>query len=154
MLESKCAIKPALTRQPCDRSEPHEDADNGNAERLQYVVFLVMADFVCQYGFQFRLGKLGYECVEKDNFAKTAEPGEESVGVAGPFTAVHYFDAASWKIGALRQCKEAFTQRALRQRRELVKERHDHRRGDQHQKQLERDDDRRRPNPPVWPGPL
>jgi hypothetical protein len=55
-----------------------------------------------------RLGKLRYECVEKHNFAKTSEPGEESIGVTRPLTAVHYFDAASWKFGALRQCKEAF----------------------------------------------
>ena len=69
-----------------------------------------MPDFMRKHGFQFRLGKLGYECVEKDNFAKTSEPGEEGVGVMRPFAAVHYFDAAGWKIGAPRQCKEAFAQ--------------------------------------------
>src|SRR5207248_3595663 len=113
-----------------------------------------MPDFVCEHRFQFWLGKLGYECVEKDNFAKTSEPGEEGVGVMRPFAAVHYFDAPGWKIGAPRQRKEAFAQGGtLRQRRELVEERHDHRRGDEQQKQLERDYGCRCPNPPIWASP-
>ena len=41
-----------------------------------------------------------------------------------PFTPVHYFDAAGWKIRAPGQCEEAFAQGgALRQRRELIEER-------------------------------
>ena len=78
--------------------------------RLHDVTLFVMADFMRKHGFQFRLGELGYECVEKHNFAKTSEPGEEGVGVTRPFAAVHYFDAARWKIGAPRQCEEAFAQ--------------------------------------------
>ena len=50
--------------------------------------------------------------------------------------------------------KRRSRKRALRQRRELVEERHDHRRGNQQQKQLEHDHDRRCPNPPVWASPL
>jgi len=48
-----------------------------------------------------------------------------------PFAAVHYFDAAGWKIGALRQCKEAFAQgrNPPAAAVNFVEERHDHRRG-------------------------
>ena len=113
-----------------------------------------MPDFMRKHRFKFRLGKLGYECVEEDNFAKTSEPGEESIGVTRPLAAVYYFDAASWEIGALRQYKEAFAQGAIRERRELVEKRHDHCRGNQQQKQLEHDDNRRCPNPPGWASPL
>src|SRR5207247_6597550 len=105
MLESKCAIKPVLTRQPCDRSEPHEDNDNGNAERLQYVVFLVMADFVCQYGFQLRLGELRDESVKEQYFEKTNEPGGECVGVAGAFGGGDCCGAWCWELWGLRTCR-------------------------------------------------
>ena len=108
-----------------------------------------MPDFMRKHRFQFRLGKLGYQCVEQDDFAKMSEPGEESIGVMRPLAAVHYFDAAGWKICAPRQGEETLAQRALRQRREFVEKWHDHRRGDQQQNQLEHDHDYRCPNPPV-----
>src|SRR4051794_5143380 len=110
MVETECAIKPLLTRQPGDRRERHKHAENRNAEQLHNVTFFVMPDFMRKHGFQFRLGKLGYECVEKHNLPKTSQPGEEGIGVMRPFAAVHYFDAASWKISAPRQCKQAFAQ--------------------------------------------
>mgnify|MGYP003694090921 CR=1 FL=1 len=108
----------------------------------------VMPDFMRKHRVPVPARQVGLRVCRKGQFSKTSEPGEEGVGVTRPFTAVHYFDAAGWKFSALRQCKEAFAQRALRQRRELVEERHDHHRGDQQQKQLEHDHDRGCPNPP------
>src|SRR6516162_10596994 len=99
IFETECSIKPLLTRQPGDRREADKHAEDRNGEQLHNVTFFVMPDFMRKHGFQFRFGKLGYECIEKDNLAKTSEPGEESVGVTRPFTAVHYFDAAGRKIG-------------------------------------------------------
>src|SRR5436309_8184270 len=120
MLETKRAIKPSLARQPRNGGERHEDASNGNPEQLQYVALFIVANFMRKHGFQFRLGELRDKCVEQDNFSKTSESGEEGVGVARAFAAIHHLDAARWKIGALRQCKEALAQPALRQRRERV----------------------------------
>ena len=121
---------------------------------FSYVALFVMANFMREHGFQFRLGELRDQCVEQDNFSKTSEPGEEGVGVARAFAAIHHLDAARGKIGALRQCKEALAQRSFRQRCELVEERHDDRRRDEQQEQLKRDNNRRRPKPPVCAGPL
>jgi|SRR6185503_6125199 len=113
-----------------------------------------MADFMREHGFQFWLSELCNQCVEQDDFSKTSEPGEEGVGVARSLAAIHDFNAARWKIGALCKCKKALAQRPFRQRCELVEERHNDRRCDEQQEQLKRDDCRRRPEPPVWAGPL
>src|SRR5260370_19115544 len=102
MLETKCTIKPLLTRQPRDDSKRHKHASDGNAEQFQYVALFVMANFMREHRFQFRFGKLRDECVEQDNFSKTSQPGEEGVGWARAFAAIHHFDAARGKIGALR----------------------------------------------------
>ena len=96
-----------------------------------------MANFMREHGFQFRLGELRDQCVEQNDFSKTSEPGEEGVGVARAFAAVHHLDAARGKTGALRQCKQALAQCSFRQRRELVEERHDDRRRDEQQQAIE-----------------
>src|SRR6266702_3141085 len=154
ILETKRAIKPLLTRQPRDRGERHEHTSNGNTKQLQYVALFVMADFMRKHRFQFRLVELRDECVEEDDFSKSSEPGEERIGVARAFAAVHHIDAARGKICALRQCEKAPAQRSLRQRCELVEQRHDYRRRDQQQEQLKRDDNCRSPEPPVCTSPL
>src|SRR6266513_4592201 len=79
--ETKCAIKPLLTRQPRDDSKRHKHASDGNAEQFQYVALFVMANFMREHRFQFWFGKLRDECFEQDNFSKTSETGEEGVGV-------------------------------------------------------------------------
>src|SRR5437764_14305739 len=119
ILEYECAIKPLLTRKPGTRCEAYKHSDDRNAEQLHDVTFFVMPDFMRNHGFKFRLGKLAYERVEKDNFAKTSEAGEEGIGVTRSFAAVHYFDAAGWKIGAPGHGKAAFAHRVVRQRAEL-----------------------------------
>ena len=86
-----------------------------------------------EHGFQFGFGELRDKCVEQNDFSKTSEPGEESVGMARAFTAIHHLDAARGKIGPLRQCKEVLAQRSFRQRCELVEKRHDDRRRDEQQ---------------------
>src|SRR5260370_18323845 len=102
ILETKCTIKPLLTRQPRDGSKRTKPASEGNGEQFQYVALFVMANFMREHRFQFRFGKLRDECVEQDNFSKTSEPGEKGVGVARAFAAIHCFDAARGKMGALR----------------------------------------------------
>src|SRR5690242_3739769 len=101
-----------------------------------------MTDLVREDRFEFRFGELRDESVEEDDFAKASEAGEERIGMTGAFAAVHDFDVAGWKFGALRQCKKAFAQRTLRKRSELVEEGHDQRRCNEKQEQLERDHDR------------
>src|SRR5436309_14219925 len=100
MLETKRAIKPLLTRQPRNRGERHEDASNGNPERLQYVALLIVANFMRRYGFRFRVGGLGGACVDQDNFSKTSAPGKEGVGVPRAFAASHPPDPAGERIRA------------------------------------------------------
>src|SRR5215216_2823996 len=73
MLETERLIKPLLTRQPRDHSKRQKDAGDGKAEQLQHVALFVMANFMCQHGFQFRLGELRDKCVEQDAFSKTSE---------------------------------------------------------------------------------
>ena len=113
-----------------------------------------MPNFMRQHGLQFRLGELRHEGVEQNDFSKTPEPCEERVGVARAFAAIHHFDTARGKVGALCQSKEALAQCSFRQRRELVEQRHDHRRRDEQQEQLKCDDNCRRPKPPRCAGPL
>src|SRR6476660_1245343 len=110
IVETECAIKPFLTRPPADHCGANEHADDRNAEQLHDVTFFIVSDFMRKHGFQFRLGKLGDKCVEKDNLAETSEPGEEGVGMTRPLAAVHHFDPAGWKMGAPCQRKEAFAQ--------------------------------------------
>src|SRR4029079_17877374 len=125
ILETECAIKPFAAREPGDRREANKHAEDRNAEQLHDVTLFVMPDFMRKHGFQLRLAKLREESIEEHNFSEPSEPGKEGVRVTRSFTAVHHFDAASWKIGAQRKRKEALAQRGiLRQRRELVKERH------------------------------
>src|SRR6266487_3587367 len=116
MLETEGAIKPLLTRQPCDRGERQKDTSDGKAEQLQYVALFVMPNFMCEHGFQFRLGELREECIEQDDFSKTSEPSEEGVRVARAFAAIHYLDAARGKVSVLRECKQTLAQRSFRQR--------------------------------------
>ena len=78
-----------------------------------------------EYGFQFRLAELRDKRIKQDDFSKTSEPGEEGIGMARAFTAIHHVNAARRKTGALRQCKEALSQSSLGQRRELVEKGHD-----------------------------
>src|SRR4030095_9709756 len=128
ILETKRTIKPLLACQPGDRRERHNNAGDGNAEHLNYVALFVMANFMREYGFQLRRGELCDQCVEQHDFSKTSNAGEEGVGVARAFTAVHNFDAARGKMGTLRESKEALAQLSFGQRRELVEKRHDDRR--------------------------
>src|SRR5439155_16601156 len=120
IFKTKRAIKPLLMRQPRDHRERYKDASNGKPQQLYYVAFFVMTNFMCQHGFQFRLAQLCNECVKQYDFSKATEPGEEGVGVARTFAAIHHLDAARWKVGALRQCKEALAQGSFRQRCEPV----------------------------------
>src|ERR1700747_3084184 len=105
--KTECAIKPLLARQPGDRGESHKHTRDGNAKHLNYVALFVMANFMREDRFQFQFGELIDECVEQNDFSKSSKPGEEGVGVARAFAAIHYLDAACGKMGALRQCKEA-----------------------------------------------
>src|SRR4030095_14071513 len=98
MLETKRAIKPLLTTQPRDCGKRHKHASDGKAEQLQYVALFVMSNFMPEYGFQSRLRELRDECIKQDDFSKTSEPGEEGVGVARAFAAIHYLDAARCTI--------------------------------------------------------
>src|SRR5438552_17715985 len=123
MLETKRAIKPLLARQPRDRGERHKDASDGNAEQLHYVALFVMANFMREHRFQFRLGELRNQCVEQDDFSKTSEHGEEGVGVARAFAAIHNVDAARGKLGAPRQCNEALAYPSVRLSRDFVDKR-------------------------------
>ena len=93
-----------------------------------------MANFMREHRFQFRFRKLRDKCVEQDNFSKTSEPGEEGVGVARTFAAIHHLDAARGKIGALRQRKQAVAQCSFWQPCELIEKRHDDRRSNEQQK--------------------
>src|SRR4029077_10544205 len=135
--ETKRAIKPVLACQPGGRRERHDDAGDGNAKHLDYMAFFVMTNFMREYGFQLRLGELRDQCVKQDDFSKTSKAGEEGVGVARALTAVHHFNTAHRKMGTVRQCKEALAQLSFGHWRELVEKRHDDRRRDEQQKQLE-----------------
>jgi hypothetical protein len=154
MLEPERAIKPLLTREPCDRSESDKHARHGNAEHFNYVALFVMANFMRKDGFHFRLGELCDQCVEQNDFSKTSEPGEERVGMTRAFAAIHHLDAAGGKTCASRQRKQAFTEGSLGQRGKLVEERHDDRRCDEQHKQLKRDNDCPSPKPPAGAGPF
>ena len=46
ILETECAIKPLLTRQPGDRREANKHACERNTEQLHDVTFFVMPDFM------------------------------------------------------------------------------------------------------------
>ena len=46
IIETKCAIKPLLARQPGDRREAYKNAGNRNAEQLYDMTFFVMPDFM------------------------------------------------------------------------------------------------------------
>src|SRR5207253_10861584 len=102
ILETKRAIKPLLTRQPSDDSKCDKHAGDGNAEQLQYVALLVMANCMREHRFQFPRGKLRDESVEQDNFSKASEPGENGAGVARAFAAIHQFAAARGNVVPLR----------------------------------------------------
>src|SRR5438034_8017155 len=82
MLETERAIKPLLTREPCDRGESDKHARDGNAEHFDHVALFVVANFMRKNGFHFRLGELRDQCIEQNDFSKTCEPGEEGVGMA------------------------------------------------------------------------
>ena len=98
------------------------------------MALFIMPNFMCQHGLKFRLGQLRHQRVEQNDFTKTPEPCEEGVRVARAFAAVHQFDAARRKIGALRQRKQAFAQCSLRQWCELVEKGHDDCRSSEQQK--------------------
>src|SRR5260370_35096432 len=66
ILETKCTIKPLLTRQPRDDSKRHKHASDGTAEQFQYVALFVMANFIREHRFQFRFGKLRSGWREQD----------------------------------------------------------------------------------------
>ena len=70
------------------------------------------------------------------NFSKAAEAGEEGVGVARAFAAVHYLDAPGPKASPLRQGQQPLAQAALGERGELVEERQDQDGGQQGDQQL------------------
>src|SRR5215831_3082520 len=90
VLETKRAIKPLLTREPCDRGERHNHTSDGNAEHLNYVALFVMPNFMREHRFHFRVGELRDECVEQDDFSKSSKPGKEGVGVARALAAIHH----------------------------------------------------------------
>jgi hypothetical protein len=124
-------IKPRLPRQPGDGGERRNNAGNGNAKQFHYMALLVMANLMRKDGLYFQLGELRDQCIEQNDFPKTSEPGEEGIGVARAFAAIHHLDAPAGKTRTSRQCKQALAQCSLWQRRKAVEERHDHRRRDE-----------------------
>src|SRR5258708_34469108 len=106
MLETERAIKPLLPREPCDRGESDKHASNGNAEHFNYVALFVMANFMREDGFHFRLGELCDQCLEQNDFSKTSEPGEEGVGMTRAFAAIHHLDPAGRKASPSRHRKQ------------------------------------------------
>src|SRR4030095_10404933 len=139
MLETELMTKPRLTRQPRDRRERHKHTSDRDAEHFNYVALFVVAYFMREHGFHLGLAELRDECVEQGDFSKSSESGEEGVGVARAFTAIHHVNATRGKTSAARQCKQPLAQPSFWQRRKFVEKRHDKRRRDKKQKQVKRD---------------
>ncbi len=135
-----------------EEPEGEEAEDGGDEEHFWDVLFLVVADFVGEDGFQLFFCELLYKGVEEDDAAGLAKACEEGVGVGGAAGAVHYEDGLAGEVCAAGKGVEAFLEGAVGEGGEFVEEGHDEHGADDHHEEHEAHGEEVAPEPPERRG--
>lgn len=146
--KAEAGVEPILFGQDGEGEEAEEHPKHGEEDGFGDVAFFIMADFVGEDGFKFGGFKLGDEGVKQNYFTEFSESGEEGVGMAGAFAAVHDLDVFGEEAGAFAEGEEAVAQGADGERGKFIEERKDENRANDHHEELDGDHANPGPEPP------
>ncbi|MCY1531414.1 hypothetical protein D9M68_666380 [compost metagenome] len=113
---------------------------------------LEVAEFVREHGLDFAGVELAQQRVVEHHALAGAEAGEVGIGVRAARAAVHHEQALGREAAALHERRDARLERRVVQRLELVEQRRDEGRVDQHQQQVEAHPRAPGPEPPERAG--
>ncbi len=131
------------------QEEDHRGLQDAHGEALLDVAAAEMADFMGEHAEQFRLAAFLDQCVEQGDFLALAEAGEKRVRLGRAFGAVHHEYSGQREAAFFAERFDFLFQLAIRHGRELVEQRHDQRRREVGEDQLEGGHHGPRPQPGV-----